>query len=98
MERGGQPGNQNAAKGKRWQKALERALARRYGDVDTGLEKLAEKFIALSETDEAKDVCRDIADRFDGKPAQALEHSGPGGELPVAVSVVLTPALPKPED
>jgi len=91
-------GNQNAVKGKRWQKALERVLARKYGDVDTGLEVLAEKFVGLSETDAVKDVCRDIADRFDGKPPQALEHSGPGGELPVAVSVVLTSAMPKPED
>jgi len=79
-------GNQNAAKAKRWQKAVERVLARRYGDVDTGVEALAETFINLTATEAAKDVCRDIADRFDGKPAQALEHSGPGGE-PLVVQI-----------
>ena len=69
---GGAPiGNQNAAKAKRWQKALERVLARKYGDVDTGLERLAAKFIDAADLD-PKDICRDVADRFDGKPAQAV--------------------------
>ena len=87
-------GNQNAAKGKRWQKALERVLARKYGDVDTGLEHLAEQFVALADNpDAAKDVCRDVADRFDGKPNQSI--SGPdGGSVPLSVGVTFVGTTP----
>ena len=78
-------GNQNAAKGARWRKALERVLARKYGDVDTGLEKLAEAFVELhTNPDATSEVCRDVADRFDGKPKQQTEISGAdGGPLSV---------------
>ena len=73
---GGAPiGNQNAAKAKRFQKAVERVLARKYGDVDAGYEALAEKYIEVAE---AKDpnILKDCADRSDGKPRQEIEHSG----------------------
>lgn len=74
---GGAPiGNQNGAKGARFRKALERVLARKYGDVDTGLEHLAQKFVELAESNDAATVCRDIADRFDGRPHQAVQLSG----------------------
>ena len=68
---------------------MERVLARRYGDVDTGLEKIAEKFIELHESDDGVNVCKDIADRFDGKPAQAIvgPDNGP-------IQVMETPWLP----
>ena len=79
MPAGAPLGNQNAKKGKRFQKAIERVLARKYGDVDAGYEALAEKYLELAE---AKDqpILRDFVDRSDGKPVQALEHSGPDGE------------------
>ena len=82
---GGAPiGNQNAAKAKRWQKALERVLAREYGDVDTGLEKLASEFlkatIEMTGATEKRgpDIggFKEIADRFDGKAPQAVQVSG----------------------
>jgi len=97
-------GNHNAAKGRRWQQAIDRALEKR--SKATGIEeldRLAEKFLDCVDSG-AKDFMRGfdaLGDRIDGRPTQALEHSGPGGgELPVAVSVVLTPpaALPKPEE
>jgi len=68
-------GNQNAAKGRRFQKAVERVLARKYGDVDKGFEALAEKYIELAE---AKDqpILRDFVDRADGKPEQSHVLSG----------------------
>ena len=77
-------GNHNAAKGKRWQKALERVLAREYGDVDTGLEHLALEFVkatkAMTEATEKRgpDIggFKEIADRFDGKSPQAVQLSG----------------------
>ena len=74
-------GNQNAVKAKRFQKAMERVLARKYGDVDTGYEAIAKIYIEIAE---AKDptICRDFADRIDGKPAQAITGAD-GGPLQV---------------
>lgn len=72
VNKGGAPlGNQNAVKGKRFQKAVERVLARKYGDVDKGYEALAEKYIEVAE---AKDpnILKDVADRSDGKPTQTV--------------------------
>jgi hypothetical protein len=87
---GGAPaGNQNAAKGKRWQKALERALAHKFGDVETGLFTLAKKFIDLADSAEEREIFKEIADRFDGKPAQAVELAGPdGAPLPQFTGIV----------
>jgi hypothetical protein len=99
--RGGQPGNQNARKpANRWQKALERALARAAdSETEQGLNQVADKVVAGA-LEGDKDCWKEIAERFDGKVPQGLMHSGPdGGDLPIAVSVVLTPAaLPKPEE
>jgi hypothetical protein len=75
-ERGAPLGNQNAAKGKRFQKAVERVLARKYGDVDTGYEAIAKIYIEIAESKDTQ-ILRDIADRSDGKPAQAI--TGPDG-------------------
>lgn len=65
-------GNKNAEKARRFQKAMERVLARKYGDVDTGYEAIAKIYIELAE---AKDpnLIKDIADRVDGKPRQQIE-------------------------
>lgn len=77
---GGAPeGNQNAAKGKRFQKAIERVLARKYGDVDKGYEALAEKYVEMVEEKEAM-LVKDVADRTDGKPPQQINHAGHDGE------------------
>ena len=43
------------------------------------LRRLAEKLYEQAMKGEAWAMCQ-IADRLDGKPAQALEHSGPDGE------------------
>lgn len=79
MPAGAPFGNQNAAKGKRFQKAVERVLARKYGDVDAGYEALAAIYIGVAESKDAN-ILKDCADRSDGKPVQALEHSGPDGD------------------
>lgn len=71
MESGAQPGNQNAAKGKEFRQALKRVLARRYETVSKGLEKVAELLLDAAENKEAW-AAKEIADRFDGKPAQAI--------------------------
>ena len=45
-ERGGQPGNQNGAKGRRWTEAIERALVRRSERLQVdALMSLAEKLL-----------------------------------------------------
>jgi hypothetical protein len=70
-ERGGQPGNQNARNAKRWQQAIRRALARKYGTVDDGLEQLAAKLIDAADQSERWAI-EEVGNREDGKPAQAI--------------------------
>lgn len=67
-------GNTNAKKAKLFEGAIKRALAREYGSVDAGLDKLAEKLIADALTD--AQARRDVADRIDGKPPQGLTVGG----------------------
>lgn len=68
-------GNSNASKNKRWQKAIERALARLGGDVDKGLDRLADKVVAKADEGD-KDSWREVADRMDGRAAQSVTLSG----------------------
>lgn len=69
---GGQPGNQNAARAKKWREAIMRALARKSGSVDAGLDAAADKLAALAIDDGDKWAMEEIGNRLDGKPAQAL--------------------------
>lgn len=71
MESGAQPGNQNAAKGKEFRQALKRVMARRSGNVSAGLEKVAETLLDAADAKEQW-ALREIMDRIDGKPAQAI--------------------------
>jgi hypothetical protein len=65
-------GNQNAKKAKRWQKAIERALARASNsDIDAGLDKAADKLVqAASEGDQW--ALKELGDRIDGKAVQPI--------------------------
>jgi hypothetical protein len=93
MPVGAPEGNQNAVKENRWwTNTLRRALAQQDGEV---IRKLAEKLIEkASEGDVA--ALREIGDRIDGKPTQALEHSGPdGGVIPLPREVTFN--LVKPD-
>jgi hypothetical protein len=65
-------GNTNGAKAKRWQKAIERALARAGGDIDAGLAPIADSVVAAARSGD-KDAWREIGDRLDGKPAQTIQ-------------------------
>ena len=83
MPAGAPLGNQNAVKGKRWQQAIDRALAKRSKAAGIeALDDLAEKFLDAVEKGD-KDFIPGfsaLGDRLDGKPAQAL--TGPeGGNL-----------------
>lgn len=80
-------GNQNASKGKRWQSALNKALARFENDAikaGEALDKIAE-MVVLKALAGDKDSIVEIGNRLDGKPAQALIHQGDEDGGPVKV-------------
>ncbi len=63
-------GNTNAKKGKEWFDALRKQCVQR-GTLDKAAKALCEK----AEAGEAWAI-QEVANRFDGKPAQAVELSG----------------------
>jgi len=86
MPVGGQPGNQNAAKAKRWESALERAFSAYPNPPDCtdcndfmrGLNLAAHEFVKNVMTANDIQFFRETGDRFDGKAVQSVqnEHSG----------------------
>lgn len=72
---GGAPkGSRNAAKGKQWLDALRKQVVQR-----DALDKIASKVVDAALEGELWAI-QEIGNRFDGKPAQAVEVSGPDGE------------------
>jgi hypothetical protein len=74
-------GNTNAANAKRWQAAIERAIAS-YPDVPAddgcndlmkGLNKAAAKFVGDLMGEGGLNYFREFGDRLDGKPGQAID-------------------------
>ena len=83
--RGGQPGNTNASKNKPWHYAIQRALRKRSrSDQLEALDELAEKFLDAVETGDIQ-AFKELGDRLDGKPAQAITGADGG---PLSVNVV----------
>lgn len=82
MRKPGAPeGNQNARNAKLWQQAIKRALARASGEnVDKGLDKGADALVRSFMAGEQWAV-KEVGDRLDGKPAQAIEGPGENGEF-----------------
>lgn len=75
-------GNQNAAKAKIWQAAILRALKKRSkSDQLEALDDLAEKLLAQCDAGDMA-ALRELGDRLEGKPAQAITGAG-GGPLEV---------------
>jgi len=72
-------GNQRARKGKEWFDALRKEVVQR-----NALDKIAKKVVDAAEAGELWAI-QEIGNRFDGKPAQAVEVSGPDGD-PIQVS------------
>lgn len=66
-------GNRNAAKGKEWFDALRKECVQR-----GSLAKIAKVVVEKAEAGEQWAIA-EVANRFDGKPAQALEIGGPDG-------------------
>lgn len=71
-------GNQNAAKAKRWTAAIERALARKGSDAQAELDRLAEEFIEAVRAGNSQAIggWKELGDRLEGKPAQAVTLQG----------------------
>jgi hypothetical protein len=74
---GGQPGNQNARKGKLFYDAIRIALVQ---EDKKKLRNIADKLIKAAEAGEAWAV-KEVMDRMDGKPIQATEITGADGGL-----------------
>lgn len=67
-QRGGQPGNENASKGKLWVAALNRVVSQ---DDGKKLRAAAEKLVDLAVGGDVQ-AMKELGDRLDGKPAQAI--------------------------
>ena len=74
---GGQPGNQNARKGKLFYDALRIALVQ---EDKKKLRKITDKLVESAENGEPWAV-KEIMDRMDGKPVQSTEITGADGGL-----------------
>jgi hypothetical protein len=70
----GNPGGQ--PKNRIWRDAIERAIMRRRGKLDLeGIDDLADKLIDAAFAGDMT-AMKEFGDRMEGKPPQALEHSG----------------------
>lgn len=82
-------GNQNAKKAKRYQKAIERALATAVGaSVDDGLDKVAAQLVLAALAGEQW-ALRELGDRIDGKPAQVITGDADGDPIRTTSEIVL---------
>ena len=79
--RGAPLGNQNSVKSKRWQLAIDAALAKRCkGDGVKALEALAEKLLEQAEAGDVS-ALKELGDRMEGKPAQQVIMTGENGPV-----------------
>ncbi len=86
-EIGGQPGNKNAVKSKRWYQAIDRALEKRSKAAGIeALDELAEKLLANADAGDMT-ALKELGDRLDGKAVQQSEISGPDG-APVPIAAI----------
>jgi hypothetical protein len=74
-------GNQNAAKGRRWANAVERAMNAWPEkpvslEINKGLDEAAFEFVKQMMLDKDLGFFREFGDRIDGKPAQAIIGGG----------------------
>jgi hypothetical protein len=77
---GAPEGNRNAAKGRRWTDAINKALARYTNDelaigAGEALDYLASRIVQSAVMGD-KDSIWEVANRLEGKPAQAVTLSG----------------------
>lgn len=75
MSAGAPAGNTNARRGREFRDSLRRALKANGADR---LRTIAENLVAAAEQGEQWAI-KEIADRIDGKPQQAIDHRGAVG-------------------
>lgn len=69
---GAPPGNQNAAKGRKWSEAVKRAIRAKYGkELDESLQDLATKLVNAADGGDLQ-ALKEVGDRIDGKPKQTV--------------------------
>lgn len=89
--RGAPKGNQNAARGRVWREAIDRAIKR----DRKALDNVARALLTAAQAGDMQAI-KELGDRLDGKAVQAIEASGPdGGPIPVETST--RPQLTKEE-
>lgn len=91
--RGAPPGNKNASNAKEWKDAIRYALAKKGANEDgdehahiRGLRVVAKKFVDACASGDAW-AMKELGDRWDGKPPQAIQHSG-DSENPLVVEKI----------
>ena len=85
--------NQNARRGRQWREAIKRALSRAAAKLNQGdeigwrrgLDRVADEIVGSAISGEAWAI-REIGNRIDGKPIQAI--SGPHGEVPKTIPII----------
>jgi hypothetical protein len=72
-------GNQNAARGRLWRAAIERALEARSSKLEqkNALDELAEVLLEQAAQGDMQ-ALKELGDRLDGKPAQAIVGDADG--------------------
>lgn len=81
-------GNQYAAKGKQWAMAIERALDKRgAADRRAALDELAAVLLEKAAEGDLS-ALKELGDRLDGKPAQAIVGSEDGPPIQAAIRVL----------
>jgi len=94
ISKGGQPGNDNAKKGKLFYGELKKVLVQ---EDAKKLRAIANKLVDAAQEGEAWAV-KEIMDRMDGKSVQATEISGPdGAELVKGIGFMFVDGNVKPE-
>lgn len=78
---GAQPGNKNAAKAKIWSDAIRKAVL-----SGKKLDTLAKKLVELAENGDLPSL-KEVGDRLEGKPVQAIEGTGDNGEITVGLTI-----------
>lgn len=95
-------GNQNAAKARKWSKAIERAAEAWPGkavslEVNRGLDAAAYEFVAKLMEEKDLGYFKEFGDRMEGKPAQTLIHNGDEDGGPVNVEARIRLVKPSEE-
>ena len=87
-------GNQNGAKGRAWSEAVRRAIRAKYGvEWEEALQTLAGRLVDEADKGDLT-ALKEVGDRLDGKPSQALDL-GSDPDRPMVHKIVREIVRPK---